>query len=297
MSTTIDQAFITAYQADVVEVFQRHGGLLRDAVRMRTGVVGSTATFQKIATGVATTKARHGTITPMNQTHTAVSASIVDFYAGDWVDRLDLAKTNIDERMAIARGGAWALGRKVDNQLITALDTTTETTITISTANKASLYAKVLEWIEGLDRNDVPNDGQRYGIVTPRLYSQLLTIDSFARASYVGQGPQLPLVSGAPVQEMWKDWQNVKWKVHSDCPNRGLSTAKCYVWHKNAIAYATGAHPQNNAESDMVQADITWHGDRAAHFINHMMSGGAVLVDSTGVIEATIDDTVGILTS
>jgi hypothetical protein len=47
----------------------------------------------------------------------------------------------------------------------------------------------------------------------------------------------------------------------------------------------------------MVAADITWHGDRASWFVNHMMSGGAVLIDDTGVIEALWDDSAAIVTS
>ena len=39
-----------------------------------------------------------------------------------------------------------------------------------------------------------------------------------------------------------------------------------------------------------IAADITWHGDRAAFFVNHYMSGGAALIDDTGVIELTLDD-------
>src|SRR3546814_3503817 len=73
---------------------------------------------------MATTKARHGTITPMNQTHTAPSCTLADFYAGDWVDRLDEAKTMINERDKLASGGAMAPGRKVDDQITTVLDPT-----------------------------------------------------------------------------------------------------------------------------------------------------------------------------
>ncbi len=91
MSTPIDTAFINSYDAKVHEVFQRRGAYLKDAVRMKTDVIGSTAVFQKIGKGVATTKARHGTITPMNQTHTAPSTTLADFYAGDWVIQAPLA--------------------------------------------------------------------------------------------------------------------------------------------------------------------------------------------------------------
>ncbi len=82
MSTTITVGFITQYTADVHEVFQRRGSYLMPAVFHKSGVIGSTASFHKIGTGVATTKARHGTITPMNQSHTAPTTTLADFYAG-----------------------------------------------------------------------------------------------------------------------------------------------------------------------------------------------------------------------
>ena len=296
MSTSITTAFITQYEKDVHLIFQREGGFLRPSVRMKTGVVGSTAVFQKIAAGAATTKARHGTITPMNQTHTAPSATLVDFYAGDWVDKLDEAKINIDERMAIAKSGAWALGRKVDSQIITELATTTESTITVTVTSAALVRRGILEMVEALDANDVPNDGQRFGLVTPRLWSQIMTVKEFNAADYVtAQG--LPLTQGAPRAQKWKDWNGVMWKVHTGLPGLGTATATGYVYHKNSIAYAAGAHAGNAAATEGVSADITWHGDRAAHFVNHSMSGGAVLVDTIGVIEGTWNDTTAIATT
>src|SRR3546814_2958528 len=90
---------------------------------------------------MATTKARHGTITPMNQTHTAPSCTLADFYAGDWVDRLDEAKTMINERDKLASGGAMALGRKVDDQITTVLDTTSQTAVTITVTSSGAIRA------------------------------------------------------------------------------------------------------------------------------------------------------------
>ena len=86
MSTSIDQAFIGDYNADVHLVFQREGSMLRAGVFTKDNIVGSTAYFEKLGTGTATTKSRHGEITPMNATHTQPSATLVDFYAGDFVD-------------------------------------------------------------------------------------------------------------------------------------------------------------------------------------------------------------------
>lgn len=296
MSTSINTAFIKDYNADVHHIFQREGGMLRPTVRTKDGVVGSTTTFQKIGKGTATTKARHGTITPMNQTHTALTATLADFYAGDWVDKLDEAKTNIDERMVLAKGGAYALGRKVDNQIITVLDTTTESTITITVTLFTTIRAGLLTLVEALDDNDVPNDGGRYGLLTPRMWSQAMTVTSFASADFVGTNG-LPYTEGAPGHRKFKEWMGVKWGVHTDLPGKGTATAAQFVWHKNAVGYATGAHAGNVAANGEVAADIMWYGDRAAHFVNHMMSGGGVLIDTTGVIQGTVDDTTAVATS
>jgi len=296
MSTSIDTSFIRQYERDVHHIFQLEGGFLRPSVRMKTDVVGKSTTFQKIGKGTATTKARHGTITPMNQAHTAIEVTLADFYAGDWVDKLDEAKTNIDERMAIAKGGAWALGRKVDNQIITILDSTTESTITVTVTSAATVRAGLLQIVEALDNNDVPNDGGRYGLLTPRMWSQASTVKEFNSSDYVGANG-LPLTEGAPLSQRWKEWNGVLWKVHTDLPGKGTSTAKIFAYHKNAVGYASGAHAGNVAANEGVAADITWHGDRASHFVNHAMSGQAGLIDTTGVIEGNLNDTTAIATT
>ena len=297
MSTSIDTSFITSYEAKVHEVFQRQGSYLKDAVRVKDNVVGSTAVFQKIGKGTATTKARHGTITPMNQTHTAPSVTLADFYAGDWVDKLDEAKVNINERDALASGGAMALGRKVDDQITTALDATTQTVITLTVTSKAAILATAIEFAEAAWDNDVPNDGQVYAVVTSRYWSQLMTIDQFQRAEYVS-AEGMSLMKGPMVGKgKWKDWMGIKWKMQTGLPGAGTATAKCFIWHKMAIGYAVAQAAGNIAGQEAVAADITWHGDRAAHFVNHMMSGNALLIDDTGVIEGNLNDTTAIATS
>lgn len=297
MSTSIDQAFITSYDAKVHEVFQRQGSYLKDAVRLKDNVVGSTAVFQKIGKGTATTKARHGTITPMNQTHTAPSVTLADFYAGDWVDKLDEAKININERDVLASGGAMALGRKVDDQITTILDTTSQSTISLTVSSKAAILATALEFAEAAWNNDVPNDGQVYAVVTPRYWSQLMTVDQFQREEYVGTEGQSFKQGPAAGRGKWKDWMGIKWKMQTGLPGAGTGTAKVFIWHKTAIGYAIAQSAGNIAGNEAVAADITWHGDMASHFVNHMMSGNSVMIDDTGVIEANLNDTTAIATS
>lgn len=297
MSTSIDQSFITDYATKVHEVFQRRGSYLKDAVFLKDGVVGSTASFHKVGKGTATTKARHGVITPMNLTHTAPTVTIQDFFAGDWVDKLDEAKTNINVRDTVASGGAMALGRKCDDQITTVLDTTTQSTVTLTVTSKATVLATAIEFAEAVWDNDVPDDGEVYCVVTPRYWSQLMTVDQFLHADYVGADGQVFRAGGTQGRGRWKDWNGIKWKRQTGLPGAGTGTAKCFAWHKTAVGYAIAAAAGNVAANDAVGADITWHGDRHSHFVNHFMSGNAVMIDDTGVIEANLDDTAAIVTS
>jgi len=83
MSTSVSTSFVVQYERDVHDAFQREGSYLRDTVRVKEGVVGKETNFQRIGKGTATTKARHGTITPMNQQHNAIPCPLDDFYASD----------------------------------------------------------------------------------------------------------------------------------------------------------------------------------------------------------------------
>ncbi len=282
MSTTIDSSFVQQYEKDVHEAFQRRGSFLLQTVRRKTGIKGTSTTFQKVGKGVATTKARHGTITPMNQSHESIPCTMDDYYAGDWVDKLDEAKINHDERMVIANGGAWALGRKSDEQILAAANASTNTVdFSLALGSSGGIRNKLIEVTEAAWDKDVPNDGNVWGLLTPRLWSLAMTVKEFASSDFVAN---MPFMKGAnPVT-----WQGVHWMIHTGLPGAKTTAASMFVYHKTAIGHGSGAE---------ITADITWHGDRAAHFVNHYMSGGACLIDPDGVVKGTFDDTVPLPTS
>lgn len=70
----------------------------------------------------ASTKARHAEVVAMNSVHSNVTATLSDFYAADYVDKLDELKVNIDERNIVAQNAAYALGRKTDSIITDTFD-------------------------------------------------------------------------------------------------------------------------------------------------------------------------------
>tara|TARA_Y100001938_G_scaffold43143_1_gene59723 strand:- start:8707 stop:9192 length:486 start_codon:yes stop_codon:yes gene_type:complete len=122
MALDIDTAFITQFESEVHVAYQRMGSKLRNTVRVVNNVNGSTARFQKVAKGTASTKARHGQVAAMDLDHSNVDCTLSDYYAADYVDKLDELKINIDERQVVAMNAAAALGRKTDELITTAMD-------------------------------------------------------------------------------------------------------------------------------------------------------------------------------
>ncbi len=271
MSGTIDAAFVKQYQAEVHEAYQRQGSKLRPTVRSKANVRGASTVFQRVGRGVAMAKARTGNVPVMNLDYSNVECFLQDHYAGDWIDRFDELKTNMDERTVLANAGAYALGRKTDELVIASLDTASieATGVTGGLTDAEGLTrAKILRAFELLGAADVPDDGNRYAIVGWRQWSDLMLIPEFTNAQFVGDN-DLP----------WKGTQAKRWLGATWLPHSGLTATGglrfCYFYHKSAIGHA--------AASDVI-TDVTWHGDRAAHFVNSMMSQGAVLIDNAGVV-------------
>lgn len=275
MSTSIDQAFIKQFEREVHQSYQRQGSKLRNTVRTVNDVNGSSAVFQKVGKGTASTKSTHGMVPVMNLAHTSVECTLQDFYAGDWVDRLDELKLNIDERQVIAGAGAYALGRKTDEMIIDEL--ATASTNVIADGNVGLTKDKALEAFETFGENDVPDDGQRFAVVGWKQWSELLKIDEFVNADYIGRD-NLPFASITQA----KMWLGTLWIPHSGLPIDGNDIRSCYFYHKTALGHASGSD---------VQTDITWHGDRAAHFVNNMMSQGSKMIDDAGVVVINCDET------
>ncbi|WP_120006641.1 phage capsid protein [Teichococcus vastitatis] len=271
MSASIDQVFAKQFQSEVHDAYQRQGSKLRPTVRSKSGVRGASTVFPIVGRGIAAAKARNGSVPVMNLSHSNVECYLQDYYAGEWIDRLDELKTNIDERQVVANAGAYALGRKTDELIIAALDTATNEAVgtAAGTGDTDGLTkAKVLKAFEMLGAADVPDDGNRFAIVGWKQWSDLLQIQEFANSNYVGDD-ELPW-KGTQV----KRWLGATWMPHSGLTKSG-SLRFCYFYHKTAIGHAVAQD---------VSSDITWHGDRAAFFVNNMMSQGASLIDPAGVV-------------
>lgn len=274
ISTGLDAAFIKHFEADVHTAYQQQGSKLQSTVRSKNGIQGASTTFQIIGKAVAGTKTRNGQVPTTGVTHAPVECSLVDYYSGQWVDSLDELKIGHDERKVMAQVGAYALGRKTDELIIAALKKATQT---VGTATEGLTKDRILKAFTLLNNNDVPDDGERYGLLSPEAWNQLMGIEEFSNANYVGEA--YPFLTGSETRK----WMGIVWMMHTGLPESTDSASHdCFIYHKSAIGHASGQD---------IKTDITWHGDYAANFVNNMMSQGACLIDPKGVIKMEVIDT------
>lgn len=267
MSVSIDTAFVKQYESEVHMAYQRMGSKLRNTVRNKTNVKGADTTFQKVGKGEAAQKSRHGNVPTMSLDHTQVECTLADYYAADYIDKLDELKTNHDERGVVTGSAAGALGRKSDTLIADAMEGTSNAT----TATGGLTMAKIEEVREFFGENDVPDDGDRYFAVAVKSWTDLMNIAEFKSSDYVGHD-QLPYANGMTA----KRWMGFMFFEFNGLDLNG-SVRDNFAYHKTAVGHASGSE---------VVSEVNYVPEKAAHFFNSFMSQGACLIDETGVYNA-----------
>ncbi|OIQ49824.1 hypothetical protein BerOc1_01749 [Pseudodesulfovibrio hydrargyri] len=277
MSTTVSNAFVSQYVEMVHQAYQAQGSKMRQTVRLQTEVEGAKCVFQKVGKGAAGKKTRHGNVPLMNLNHSNVSCTLSDWYAAEYIDKLDELKDKSDEKQVAANAGAWALGRKIDELIITKLEGATNV---VAEAATGLTKDKILQAFGTLNANDVPDDGHRFAVVGPHQWNELLNIQEFKSSDYAGE--QYAWLKGTES----RTWLGITWMFHTGLPLDEAGMRKCYIYHRNAAGLAEG---------QKVQAFVDWVPEKAAHLVDHMLSAGACLIDPDGVVQIQCDDDAAIV--
>ena len=274
MSSTINNAFITQFEAEVHMAYQRQGSKLKNLVRVVNGVSGESVKFQKVGTGEATTKARHAEVVAMNISHTNVTATLSDYYASDYVDKLDELKTNIDERSVIANNAAYALGRKTDSIVTTAMSSAT------TLANNAGASGGTLSTDMNVDKFkemqelfgtiDVPDDNARYWAIGPRQWADLLADNQWTQMEYLGNS-ELPF---AGMNYTAKRFVGFLTFVHSGLDTSGSTDRHTIAWHKSSMGLGVGSE---------VRTEANYIPEKVSHLLTSYLSMGSILIDDNGI--------------
>jgi hypothetical protein len=140
-----------------------------------------------------------------------------------------------------------------------------------TTATGGMTEAKTIEVVEYFGDNDIPDDGERYWVISPQAWTDLLSISAFSNADYVGSD-DLPYKGGMVARR----WQGFMFFMFSGNELTGSVRDNC-AYHKSALGFASGQD---------VETHFDWVPEKAAHLANSFMSQGAVVIDQIGMYNA-----------
>ena len=186
MSTQITTAFVNQFSANVQMLSQQMGSLLRNAVDTES-VNGEKAFFDQVGQAAAVLRTSRHADTPLVETpHTRRMVTMSDYEYADLIDDSDKVRLLVDPTSTYSRAAAAAMGRAMDDVIITAAlgtsqtgkDGSTSTTLPagqkIAHGSAGLTIAKLVSAKELLDAASVDPSIPQHIIVSPKQISDLL---------------------------------------------------------------------------------------------------------------------------
>jgi hypothetical protein len=279
MSTTLSVAAVASFGQEVKHAYQERGKL-RDTVRVRSNVEGSTHRFPKLSAGVATKRVPQTDIVPMNLVHSNATVTLEDWNAAEYTDVFNEAKVNFSERAELASSIAYAIQRREDQLIIDALDATA-TTLTVASsiggANTNLNVAKLRRASALLGDNGVGEDEDMTFVGSYPGREGLLAQEEATSSDY---NTIRALVNGqidSFMGFMFK-WIATRAEGGLDLTSGDRS---CYAFARSAVGHAIGIDQR---------MEVNYIPQKTSHLANMLFSAGSIEIDAGGVVDVTCDE-------
>lgn len=200
MSFQITTAFVNQYKANIYMLAQQKGSRLRAACRQESQV-GEKEFFDQIGPTAAVKRtSRHGDTPLISTPHARRMVTLNDYEWADLIDKQDKIRTLIDPASAYSMNAANALGRGMDDEIISALLGNSyggqdgSTVIALpntqklvptdgTTVSKFDVNA-LLSIKKKFDDADIDEDEERYLAVSSQQIQDLLSSTQVTSADY-----------------------------------------------------------------------------------------------------------------
>ena len=282
MAMSITNAFITLFDAEVKQAYQADS-VLRGAVRLRSGVQGNTYKFPKLGKGSATSRIPQTDVTPLNVTYSQVSCTMSDYNAAEYSDVFHQAKVNFDERSELVQVVSKAIGRRLDQLIIDALDgasspsTVAKTVVTSGDAASSNLnVGKLIAGKKALDAKNVPFD-DRHLVCHANSLAGMLGDERAISGDYA-------LIKALVSGEI-NTFLGFKFHIVGDRDEGGLPLStndrSVFAFHRSALGMA---------ENMSMKTEINYVAEKTSFLVNSMFSAGSVAIDDEGIVDITCDE-------
>lgn len=270
-------AFQTQYRDEYIAGFEQRQSLLRGTTTTEANVKGNQAVFLVADSGGASTVTRgpNGLIPSRDDNLTQLTATLTEEHDLVRKNKFNILTGQSDQRAIMQQTTMAVINRKIDQQIITELNTATDTT---GAAAVGSL-SLAMKGLTKLGNNDVPYDGNICSVITPAFHAFLMQTKEFASADYVGGKP---FEDGVDFMKPMKFfWANIWWMVHPNLPGKGTSSETCFMYHKSAIGHASGTEEMDSAVGYDEEQDYS--------YARQTIYMGAKLLQQAGIVKLIHD--------
>ena len=273
MAINLSTAFVTLFDAEVKQAYQA-SAVLRPAVRIRSGVEGSTYKFPKIGKGVAQVRIPQTDVTPLNVTYSQVTATLSDYIAAEYSDIFMQAKVNFDERRELVKVVSNAIGRRQDQLILDALTASSATSVSndIGGTDTNMNVAKLRSAAQTLNANNVPMDN-RHIIIHASSLASLLSETAVTSSDF---NTVKALVQGEINTFLGFTFHVLGDRTEGGLIKDGSNDRTCFAFHKDAVGLAEGIAPKT---------EINYVPEKTSFLIASMFSAGAVAIDDEGIVK------------
>jgi hypothetical protein len=267
-----ESAFQTQYRQEFIQGFERLQSYARDTVTTEVEIKGNTATFLVADSGDASavTRGLNGLIPGRADALTQTSATLVEWHDVPKKTGFNIFASQGDQRRIMQETSMHVINRKIDDDIITELNTGTVNT---GASTQASLDL-VMHACTLLGNADVPFDGNISALITPAFYSYLMQTTEFASADFVDNKP----FSG---KNMFFRWAGVNFIVHTGLPGAATSAEKCFIYHKTALGHAIN--------SGGIQTQVGYNEENDYSFARTTVYMGSQVLQNEGIIVVNHD--------
>lgn len=275
-----DTAFQVQYRQEFIQAFEQHQSLLRDTVTTEATVKGQQAVFLVAGSNnaEATSRGVNGLIPARADDNNQNTCTLKE-----WHDLVRKTGFNVfasqgNQRAIMQMTTMAVINRKIDDQIITELNTGTVSIGDSTTIPGVSLFQNGRV---KLSNASVPWDSNITLLCQPSFLAYLEQAPEFANADYVNMRPY------ANEDASWKDkpmayrWRNCMIIEHPNLPGKGTSSEISFLYHKTAIGHAMDSSGLQSPVGYDDEQDYSWA--RASAYM------GAKLLQNSGVITITHD--------
>ena len=272
MAQNVTTAFVTLFESEVKQAYQAES-VLRGTMRSRTNVQGNTVKFPKIGKGTATVRVPQTDVTPLNVTYSQVTATMSDYIAAEYSDIFHQSHINFDERRELVEVVSKAIGRRIDQVCIDALNAAASpSTVATSVGGAASNMniEKLRASAKALNENNVPAS-DRYMLIHASQLDALLGETEVTSSDFASVK--------ALVQGEIDTFMGFRFITIGDRDEGGLpkpSTRTCFAWHKDSMGYA---------ESMAQKTEVNYIPEKTSFLVSSMFSAGSIAIDDEGIVK------------